>query len=616
MPDESSNRLGLLRSFSARLIAASPRYAAETVILLLALSATEGVGLLMLVPLLQLVGVDTRQGNLGGVVPWFGRAFSAVGLQPTLGVVLIVYVVLVAVQGLIQRRQTIVGALLERQFVSGLRPRLYQAIAGTRWVVFSRGRISDYAEVLTKEVDRVSMVTYALMDLAVLAIIALVYIALAVRISPTMTGIVLGTAGLVALTMRGAMRQASTAGHRYSQASAQLYSAITEHLTGMKIARSYGVEARHAEQFAQVSSHVDGVNLAITRAQAGFRQWLGLATAGFLAVIVYVSHSVLAIATAQLLLLLFLFARLVPRLSTIYEKTQFIASLLPAFDTITSLERRCLDAAEPPATSQRSITLGRQVAFDRVSFDYRGDGTVLALRDVALSIASGKTTAIVGPSGSGKSTMADILIGLLEPTAGRLLIDGKPLTRDDMRSWREQIGYVPQEPFLFHDTIRANLLWARPGATESELWDALRLGAAEGFVQSLPQGLDTVVGDRGVLVSGGERQRLALARALLRRPAILILDEATSSLDAANEIRIQRAIDDLHEQMTIVVVTHRLSMIRHADTIHVIDKGTLIESGTWDELMSRPFSRLADFARGQVFPDETQAAPLPSVAQR
>jgi ATP-binding cassette subfamily C protein len=184
-----------------------------------------------------------------------------------------------------------------------------------------------------------------------------------------------------------------------------------------------------------------------------------------------------------------------------------------------------------------------------------------------------------------------------------------------MRIMREQIGYAPQELSLFHDTIRANLLWARPGATESDLWDALRMGAAEGFVQGLPQGLDTVVGDRGVLVSGGERQRLALARALLRRPAILILDEATSSLDAANEIRIQRAIDDLHEQMTIVVVTHRLSMIRHADAIHVIDKGALVESGTWDELMSRPFSRLADFARGQVFPDET-AAPLPSVAQR
>jgi ATP-binding cassette subfamily C protein len=145
---------------------------------------------------------------------------------------------------------------------------------------------------------------------------------------------------------------------------------------------------------------------------------------------------------------------------------------------------------------------------------------------------------------------------------------------------------VPQDPFLFHDTVRANLQWAREDATDADLWHALRLAAADQFVAALPQGLDTVVGDRGVLVSGGERQRLSLARALVRRPQLLILDEATSSLDSENEERIQQAIDELHQQMTIVVITHRLSTIRAADVIQVVDRGRLIESGSWDELMS------------------------------
>ena len=225
-----------------------------------------------------------------------------------------------------------------------------------------------------------------------------------------------------------------------------------------------------------------------------------------------------------------------------------------------------------------------RVRFDGVAFDYRDDGAAPALGGVDFDIAEGHTTAIVGPSGGGKSTIVDLLTGLLEPTRGRILVDGRPLRPEHLKAWRDAIGYVAQDTFLFHDSVRANLLWAKPDATESDLWDALGLAAAADFVRSLPEGLDTVVGDRGALLSGGERQRLALARALVRQPRLLILDEATSSLDSENETRIQAAIDGLHHRMTIVVITHRLSTVRDADLIHVIDRGRLVESGTWEAL--------------------------------
>jgi ATP-binding cassette subfamily C protein len=218
-----------------------------------------------------------------------------------------------------------------------------------------------------------------------------------------------------------------------------------------------------------------------------------------------------------------------------------------------------------------------------------------------LTIRSGKTTAIVGSSGAGKSTLADLMMGLIEPHHGQILIDGLPLRPERFYAWRSRIGYVAQDTFLFNDTVRANLLWVHPGASDDELTTALRMAAAEGFVLKLPEGKETVLGDRGVRLSGGERQRLALARALLRKPTLLLLDEATSNLDAENERRIQDAIDSLSGgDITIVVIAHRLSTIRKADVIYLLDNGRIVERGDWEQLMLKENGRFRDLYKKQV----------------
>ncbi|MFH1117376.1 MAG: ABC transporter ATP-binding protein, partial [Pseudomonadota bacterium] len=239
------------------------------------------------------------------------------------------------------------------------------------------------------------------------------------------------------------------------------------------------------------------------------------------------------------------------------------------------------------------------VRFNGVSYSYNGDREQEALHKIDLVIPARKTVAIVGPSGSGKTTLADLMMGLLTPTRGEILIDARPLTGTRLYAWRNSVGYVPQETFLFHTTIRDNLLWAEPGATELELWDALRFAAAEGFVSSLPEKLDTVVGDRGIRLSGGERQRIALARALLRKPALLLLDEATSSLDTEHERHIQDALEGLHGQLTMVIIAHRLSTIRRADDIVVLDRGRVKETGAWECLLDRENGRFRELFRQQ-----------------
>jgi ATP-binding cassette subfamily C protein len=261
------------------------------------------------------------------------------------------------------------------------------------------------------------------------------------------------------------------------------------------------------------------------------------------------------------------------------------------------LQRQCEESVESKTRRDEEVEFRHGISVEKVSFSYDGKAPVIDGLD--LSIRAGQTTAIVGPSGAGKTTLADLLMGLIAPNRGRILIDGTELVPERMKAWRAQIGYVPQDTFLFHDTLRMNLLWARPEATEEEMDRALELAAAEEFVSGLPAKLDTMLGDRGVLVSGGERQRIALARALLRKPALLILDEATSSLDSENEKRIQDAIETLHGKMTILVISHRLSTIREADIIHVIESGRLVESGTWDRLVADKNGRFSALCRAQ-----------------
>ncbi len=290
-------------------------------------------------------------------------------------------------------------------------------------------------------------------------------------------------------------------------------------------------------------------------------------------------------------MLLFLFYRIIPLFNSAEQSYQQFTNALPTFAGILEMQARCEAAAEPKAERAEEITLRGGIRLEGVSFAYEGENGAPAISGLDLTIRAGETTAIVGPSGAGKSTVADLVTGLVVPDRGRVLVDGTPLQAGVMQSWRRQIGYVAQDTFLFHDTVRSNLLWARPDADDQEIRWALRSAAAEEFVSQFPEGMETVVGDRGVRLSGGERQRLALARALLRQPSLLILDEATSALDSENEKRIQSAIEELRGQMTILMITHRLSTVRSADVIYVLERGSLVETGDWDTLINKEHGR-------------------------
>lgn len=247
------------------------------------------------------------------------------------------------------------------------------------------------------------------------------------------------------------------------------------------------------------------------------------------------------------------------------------------------------DETEPVTVTDEPVQeinkLNGAVTFDHVAFSYPSRKDLHILKEVTITAAPGEQIAIVGPSGAGKSTIAALLLQFYHPDSGKVLFDGKPANNFPLSQLRKQMALVPQDVLLFGGTIKENIAYGKPNATQTEIEDAARKANAHDFIMSFPEAYETVVGERGVKLSGGQRQRVAIARAILKDPVILVLDEATSSLDSASESLVQEALENLMKNRTSFVIAHRLSTIRNADKIIVLDKGHVVESGTHQELI-------------------------------
>ncbi len=601
---------------------------AGAIALMLLFSLSEGIGVALLLPILQVSGFNLGgQGALGRYADAIAAAFEAAGIHPSLLPLLMVFAGLVGARALLGRWQSVAMYSVQQNFGALLRERVYHAIANASWLALSRMRSSDLTHALTSEIDRVETAAFEVLILVSTTLLFLLYFGIALAVSPPMTALALGCGIVLVALLRGRMALLRGAGAELSERTKALYGATVEHLQSLKAAKMYGVQQRNAEAYATLSREVASVNVNIAGQQAATNSLFEIGSVIILATVLYVSIRVLGVSPVAVLLLLAMFARVMPRVMMCHQLYQECMHALPAFENVTALAARCAAAAEPADAPAEALEFGNSLRMESVSFSYQrasgsasdghpgrstadrspspdSSGPPPAVHDLDLSVAVGEVVALVGPSGAGKSTIADLMTGLLAPDSGRITVDGVVLDETRARAWREQIGYVSQDTYLFHDSVRANLLWARPGTSEAELRQALALAAAEQFVDALPAGLDTVIGERGASISHGERQRIALARALLRDPRLLILDEATNSLDAHNEERILDAIERLRGDLTIahltvVIIAHRISAVRRADRIYVVEGGTIVESGSWEELCAREHGRFRALCESQ-----------------
>lgn len=554
--------------------------------LVVANSLMEGVTIALLFPLLREVGVSEAESS-NFVSDALDSGFDAIGVEPTLTVVATLVISFALVQGGLFLAQSWLAAVYENRYVALWRHQLFEAVFTARWGYFVDRRGGDLVNPMVTEANRVGGAFFIVSQLVAATAVTLVYGAIALLASPRVTVILLAMGVMVFVLARRVVRRGHEVGTEITRGNDDLQALAGEFVGGAKLVKATATEDLAGRKFDAVVERLRHL-YAWARFQPNLLKGL-FETAGVLTVVIILGFGTqfLALESATVLVVLALFVRLYPRLSSLQQNLQLFNIYVPSLEAVQRVQAEALDAQEsvssgplPAPVLERPLAIesrGLSVAYD--------DARVLS--DVHLEIPAAATVGIVGPSGAGKSTLVDCLLRLVEPDSGALVVNGVPLDELPVGTWRRTVGYVGQDTVLFNATIAENVGW---GLTDDDelatvIEDAARRANIHDFVMTLPDGYGTRIGDRGVRLSGGQRQRLGLARALARRPRLLILDEATSALDSEAEQAVLTAIDDLHGQMTIAMIAHRLSTVRRCDRIFLLEAGRLVEEGRWAELL-------------------------------
>lgn len=553
------------------------------------ISFIEGLSILMLIPLLSLVEIIDANIEVKGLMVFLDY-FQNLPEAFTLSLVLFLYILLIGLQGLIDRNLSIRNVRINHGFIGKIRVDTYQSLMNANWEFYTKKRKSDLINIMTIELARVSGGIYQFIKLLTAIIFSLIQICFALWLSVEMTLFVLFSGAILSLFSYRFIKQSKSLGKRTSKLSQEYLAGITDQLNGIKDIKSNALETSRISWLHGVVQGMYQEQIGYIKLKISSQLLYKMSSTILIAIFIFFSVRIFNSEPGQFLLILIIFSRLWPRITGIQSNIEQLAATVPAFNALDNLRLESSRANETNLNTSKEkvepLVIKKSIVCDNISFSYNSTEGKNALKNININFPANQVTAIVGPSGAGKSTLIDMLMGLNTPNQGKVLIDNESISNINMYSLRKAISYVPQDPFLFNASIRENFRLINPEITSEQIWESLEFAAAAEFVSTLPNGLDTEIGERGFKLSGGERQRLVLARAIAKKPSILILDEATSALDIETEGIIQKSLDQIKGKMTIIIIAHRLSTIYNADQVIVMDKGNIVESGEYKKLSS------------------------------
>lgn len=558
-----------LFSFMRSLLVARGRRGYLALSLVTAGALVEGLSMVMLVPVIGLV--------LDGAGPGSGRGMAAL-LSPYLGtnrqvvlaIALSAFLVVMILRGIVLYLRDRATWRLQTSFVAEQRNAVVRKLAAARWSVLVRLEHAQITSQLSGEIGRISAATTMLFQAIVAVGMLVVQAVLAIILAPGLAALVIVALVLLALPVALRFNSITGLGSRANRGGTELMSSIGNLLNGLKVAQAQGMQARFIADFEALQERQLEYQRDFTLGRARDQFIFGIGSSAGAAMLVWLGLGVFALRPAVLITLIVIFSRLSGPIRSLQTALPQLVYMLPAYQSVVRLAAD-LDAARVDRHHPEPLDQGALIFRDAAFLHPQGRG----LRHASFSLAPGEVVGLCGPSGGGKTTLLDLATGLIQPQSGVVMVGATQLTPNNVADWAARIAYATQEPFLFHNSIRHNVAWGTD-ADDAAIWAALEAMGAGALVRAKPQGLDTVIGDRGALFSGGERQRLILARALLRRPGLLILDEATSSLDAPSETAILTAFRAASPPPAILFVTHRAESLANCDRVLRLEDGAIL----------------------------------------
>jgi ATP-binding cassette subfamily C protein len=556
-------------------------YRGPTLLMLLALllsGLAEGIGLSALLPALNIAlgtgRLDTGAADLSGYEAVIVSLLGDLGIATTLGNMLLLVlggIFLKSVFLLLAQRQV---GYTAAQVGTDLRLNMLRAILRSRWEYFLHQPAGKMSNALATEAERSSQSFVHGATAITFLIQSVIYGAVAFALSWRASLVAIVAGAIVIGLSHFLVRVTRRAGRRQTHLLTSLIGNLTDILGSVKAMKAM---AREEQADRVLVGDTTRLNRALRRqviAAAGLNSGQELMFAGFICLGIYVALGIYSMDLPTVMVLVVALGRCFSFLGKVQKQYQKLVQGESAYWAMLESIESARGAAES-AGGLPPPPLDSEIRFEQVAFSY--DGRQPVFRDLSLSIRAGELTTLVGPSGTGKTTLVDLTIGLLQPGSGRVSVDGQSLAETDLRAWRRQIGYVPQDTVLLHGSIRDNVTLGDPELDDDAVQRALEEAGAWDFIDALPEGLDTVVGERGGKLSGGQRQRVVIARALINRPRLLILDEATSALDPESEAAVRQTMEALKGRLTLLAISHNRGMIDAADHLYRLRDGAAEE---------------------------------------
>lgn len=569
-----------------------PLLIVATLILTFGGAIFNGAGTALLVPILVVFLSEGEDYNIPNQPPVLERLLSIFdsfeGSQKLI-VMLGSIVVVIILKNVVNYVNVLIGMQHSKYLATKMRLEGFDLLLNVGYDFYAKNQTGDITVQVNREIERTAAVIRSVIKILIVFVTILTFVYLLLLISWQLTVISTVLLAIIALCNQSFVRLSKKYGQMLSVQSRKYSRKSLEIITGIrliKLTTNEEEEYQTVKELVKSREEIQLQSLSISSLIGPLNEISGIILILLLIIICryYFTDSIRDFAPTLLTYIVVLF-RLLPYVGQLNSTRSQLANNYPSAEIVANF----LDRKNKPFLSSGKIQFQRlenSIKFEKLSFAYP-DCKSLVLDQIDIVIPKGKTIALVGSSGAGKSTIADLLPRFYDPIAGRIAIDGIDLKEYDVHSVRKAMGVVSQDTFMFNNSVRYNVAYGMKDKTEADIIDAIKQANAYEFINNLPEGIDTQIGERGVMLSGGQRQRVAIARALLRNPQILILDEATSALDTISERLVQEALDKLCRDRTTLVIAHRLSTVRKADQIVVLEKGKVLEVGNHQELLAK-----------------------------